>query len=42
MNNKPEQIKSNWDKLQKIIEDNFEDDNLQNIINLFNHFEIEL
>ena len=39
MNNKPEQIKYNWDKLQKIIEDNFEGDNLQNIKNLFNHFE---
>tara|TARA_Y100000034_G_scaffold94084_1_gene113977 strand:+ start:293 stop:1030 length:738 start_codon:yes stop_codon:yes gene_type:complete len=39
MNNKPEQIKANWDKLQKIIKDNFEDENLQNIINLFDHFE---
>ena len=39
MNNKPEQIKSNWDKLQKIVEDNFKDNNLQNIINLLNHFE---
>ena len=39
MNNKPEQIKSNWDKLQKIIEDNFKGDDLKNIINLFNHFE---
>ena len=39
MNNKPEQIKHNWDKLNKIVEDNFEGDNLQNIKNLFTHFE---
>ena len=32
MNNKPEQVKLNYDKLQKIVEDNFEGENLQNII----------
>ena len=30
MNNKPEQIKDNYDKLQKIVEDNFEGENFQN------------
>ena len=39
MNNKPEIIKSNFDKLNKMVEDTFEGDNLQNIKNLFNHFE---
>ena len=39
MNNKPETIKANWDKLNKLVEDNFEGNNLQNIKNLFNHFE---
>ena len=38
MNNKPETIKSNWDKLNKIVEDNFEGDNLQNIKNMFINF----
>ena len=38
MNNKPEQIKNNLDKLKKIVKDNFEGDNLKNIKKLFNHF----
>jgi len=36
---KPEHIKENWDKLNKLVDDTFEGDNLQNIKNLFNHFE---
>ena len=39
MNNKPEQIKDNWDKLMSTIDEYFEDEQLKNIINLFNHFE---
>ena len=39
MNTKPEQIKANYDKLISIIDENFEDEQLDNIKSLFNHFE---
>ena len=39
MNNKPEQIKDNWDKLNKIIRETFEGEQCNNIRLLFDHFE---
>ena len=39
MNNKPEQIKDNYDKLMSVIDEYFEDDQRDNIKSLFNHFE---
>ena len=39
MNNKPEQIKDNYDKLMSVIDEYFEDDQHNNIKSLFSHFE---
>jgi hypothetical protein len=39
MNTEPEQIKANYDKLMSVIDEYFEDDQLDNIKSLFNHFE---
>ena len=39
MNNKPEQIKDNYDKLMSVIDEYFEDDQHDNIKSLLNHFE---
>tara|TARA_Y100001970_G_scaffold280974_1_gene390838 strand:+ start:2740 stop:3474 length:735 start_codon:yes stop_codon:yes gene_type:complete len=38
MNNKPEQIKSNWDKLNKIVNETFDGEQCNNIKLLFEHF----
>ena len=39
MNNKPEQIKANYDKLISMIDENFDGEQHDNIILLFDHFE---
>ena len=39
MNNKPEQIKANYDKLMSVIDEYFEDEQRDNIKSLLNHFE---